>query len=298
MGGNMFVTDEIRQAVAEAEAFQVSSVYKDLMCLKVTNGGVKQDTFSKALAEINKFLASDDSGFYLNFYQKHSQSPLCSMPKGHPGACSSSYAKYFADQFANKIKDCDTTPGDDDILFKNRARRYFPVLVTKSQYTVLNAKHRWKANNVKLKAAIPAENAGTAFTVATAHFDFAAILMLQKGIETKGLPKEIEVALRSRAAEVVAAFASMGVYITDKNGNLCDAVLGITIEPEWYSVEDHRDPNQIQFGHVFPLTSSKFMTRGMNVIPITRRGNLIQSDNPLNEVHDFIKEAYEHTRPR
>jgi hypothetical protein len=219
------------------------------------------------------------------------------LPKGHTGKCYSSYGTFFSKRFENKIKDCETTPGDDDILFKNRARRYFPVQVTKNQYTVLNGLHKWKARNLKLKAAIPVENGGTMFTVATAHFDLAAILMLQKGIE-HNLPGDIESSLRARAAQLVADFAGMGIYITDKAGNLCDAVLGYTLEPEWYSIEDRTDPNQIQFGHVKPLSADKFMTRGLNVVPITRRGNLIQSDTHLDQVHLYIKDAYEHTRPR
>ena len=208
-----------------------------------------------------------------------------------------SYGNYFAKQFRNKIKDCDTTPGDDDILFKNRARRVFPIQVTKKHYTVLNNQHKWKANKVKLKAAIPLENGGTNFTVATAQLDFAAVLMLQKGI-IHSLPKEYEVFLKARANQIVEALNKIGVFIVDAQGYLCDAVLGVTIEPDWYFLDDLSDPNQIQFGHVLPVAGAKFMTRGLNVIPITRRGNSIQSDSPLNKVHDYIKEAYEHTRPR
>ena len=40
------------------------------------------------------------------------------------------------------------------------------------------------------------------------------------------------------------------------------------------------------------------MTRGGNVLPITRRGNLIQSDTPLSKVNEFIKDAAAHTSPR
>lgn len=293
----MFVTDDLRAAVNDAEAFFNESNYRHTICLKETRGGVKDSTFLEALARISKYITSEDSEFYLDFFQKHSRQGLCVMPKSHSGRCFSSYGSFFSKRFENKIKDCDKTPGDDDILFKNRAGRYFPVQVTKSQYTVLNGLHKWKASNVKLKAAIPAENGGTMFTVATAHYDFAAILMLQKGIEHK-LPVDVELALTKRAGEVVAEYAKQGIYITDKNGNLCDAVLGYTLEPEWYSIDDRTDPNQIQFGHVYPLCPNKFMTRGMNVIPITRRGNLIQSDTELNKVHQYIKDAYEHTSPR
>ncbi len=291
----MFVTDELKRAVTEAEEFQKNSEYKDLICLKPTNGGVKESTFKTALKAISPYCTKSDIEFYEHFYQKHS-SPLCVFPKGHSEKCSGSLNSFFDENFQLKLKDCDTTPGDDDILFKNRARRIFPVQVTKAQYTVLNAKYKWKGN-VALKAAIPAENAGTSFTIATSIFEFASILLLQKGI-SHSLPSKVHKFLYARAQEVAGKLAKRSIYIVDRDGYLCDAVLGCTLEPEWYGIEDKRDPYQIQFGHIDPLRGDRYMTRGMNVLPVTRRGNLIQSDTSLTRVHDFIKVAYEHTRPR
>lgn len=291
----MFVTEELRFAVADAEKFRQESIYNSLVCLKATTGGVKGKTFASALDRCSEYISEEDKEFYQNFFDNYSKS-LCVLPKGHSGKCTCSYSKFFSERFSKKIKDCDTTPGDSDTLFKNRTRRSFPIQVTKNQYTVLNAKYKWKGN-VLLKAATPAENAGTNFTIATAHFDFAAILLLQKGVEHK-LPEDVEYKLLDRAQDVVDEYAQQGINIVDADGQLCDPVLGYTLQPEWYGIEDKRDPNQIQFGHVNPLRSDKYMTRGLNILPITRRGNLIQSDTPLSEVHDFLKYAYEHTRPR
>ena len=121
--------------------------------------------------------------------------------------------------------------------------------------------------------------------------------MLQKDIEHK-LPEDIEEKLILRSPEIVKEFEEQNIYIVDKDGYLCDPVLGLTIEKKWYNIDDKRDPNQIQFGHVNPLQSDKYMTRGGNVLPITRRGNLIQSDTPLSKVNEFIKHAAAHTSPR
>ena len=292
----MFVTENLRSAVTEAREFEESGVYNDSVCLKECNGGVKESTFNKAIESIKEYASEDDIAFYKFFYSLFSK-PKCCLPKGHKGRCKSSYSSFFSDKYANKIKDCDTTPGDDDILFKNRARRVFPVQVNKEQYTELNAKYKWKGNNIKLRAGIPAENGGTNYTVATAHFDFAAILMLQKDIE-HNLPEDVEEKLTLRAQEIVKEFEDQNIYIVDQNGYLCDPVLGLTIESKWYNIDDKRDPNQIQFGHVNPLQPNKYMTRGGNVLPITRRGNLIQSDTPLSQVNEFIKRAAEHTTRR
>ena len=291
----MFVTEDLKTAVTEARQFEESGEYNDLICLKECAGGVKEDTFNKSIESIKEYASEDDIAFYKFFCSLFSK-PKCCLPKGHKGKCKSSYFSFFSKNIANKIKDCDTTPGDNDILFKNRARRVFPVQVNKEQYTKLNAKYKWKGN-VLLKAGIPVENAGTPYTIATAHFDFAAILMLQKDIEHK-LPEDIEEKLILRSHEIVKEFEEQNIYIVDKDGYLCDPVLGLTIEKKWYNIDDKRDPNQIQFGHVNPLQSDKYMTRGGNVLPITRRGNLIQSDTPLSKVNEFIKHAAAHTSPR
>lgn len=291
----MFVTEDLKSAVVDAQIFQQESEYGGQMCLSKVSGGVRYGTFETALNSCQEYITSGDKEFYLEFFEKYSQ-PLCVLPKGHSGPCVCTYSKFFSKKFANKIKDCDTTPGNDDILFMNRARRTFPIQVTKRNYTALNAKYRWKGN-VRLRAANPVENAGTNFTVATAHYDFAAILMLQKGIEHT-LPDEVKNVLLDRAQAIIEELSKQGVHIVDGEGVLCDPVLGCTIQPEWYETEGGSDPNQIQFGHINPLRSDKYMTRGMNVVPITRRGNLIQSDTPLSEVHEFIKHAYQHTYPR
>tara|TARA_B100001778_G_C18578268_1_gene626102 strand:- start:923 stop:1804 length:882 start_codon:yes stop_codon:yes gene_type:complete len=291
-----FVTEELRSAITEARQFEENEKYNDSVCMKECSGGVKESTFNKSLENIAEYASEDDIAFYKFVYSLFSK-PKCCLPKGHKGKCKSSYTSYFAKAFANKIKDCDTTPGDDDILFKNRARRTYPVQVTKENYTKLNAKYKWKGNNVKLKAGTPVENGGTPYTIATAHFDFAAILMLQKDIE-HNLPEDVEEKLKVRAKEIVKEFEDQQIYIVGKDGYLCDPVLGLTIEANWYNIDDKRDPNQIQFGHVNPLKSNKYMTRGGNVLPITRRGNLIQSDTPLSKVNEFIKDAAAHTSPR
>ena len=291
----MFVTEDLKSAVAEAQEFEKNEIYTESMCLKPTKGGVGVKTFEKAIESAKEYMTEEDISFYRDFYKKYS-APKCVLPKGHSGPCSCSYSKFFADKFAKKIKDCDTTPGDDDILFKNRARRIFPLQVNKKQYTVLNDLHKWKASNIKMKAGIPTEFGGTNFTIATAHFDFAAILLLQKGIEHK-LPEDIEYKLLERAQQIVEEFESQDIDIVDENGQLICPVLGCTIEPEWYETDD-KNPNQVQFGHVEPIRSDKYMTRGGNVVPITRNGNLAQSDKSIHETYADQESAVERRKAR
>ena len=171
--------------------------------LEIHQRWCESHTFEQALLSAKEYMTEEDVFFYKNFY-KHFSTPKCVLPKGHSDLVHV-LKKFFPEQYAKKIKDCDTTPGDDDILYKNRARRIFPIQVNKKQYTVLNDLHKWKASKIFMKAAIPTEFGGTNFTIATAHFDLAAILMLQKGIEHT-LPKDIEEKLLDRAQDIVVEF--------------------------------------------------------------------------------------------
>ena len=291
----MLITPQNRAAVAEAVDFQETSPYKDYICGKTCNGGVRQRTFSESISRLAQVdITAAESDFYDDFYKNHSGA-ICCLPKGHSGKCRSTLAGFFTDKFANKIKDCNTAPGADDVLFKNRCKRTFPVQITKRQESELRSEYNLK-QRVKLKAGIPLENAGTSFTVATAEFDFAALLLMQKGV-TFTMPADVHDKLLIHAFRLVKEYHKRGIYIA-KDGYLCDPILGDILEPEWYTIDDDRSPYQIQFGHVTPLSDSKYMTRGGNILPLTRRSNLIQSDTPLDEIAPILKQAYLHTNPR
>ena len=216
----MFVTEDLKSAVAEAHRFENEDIiYHESMCLKPTSGGVQENTFIEALQAVKKYMSEEDIAFYRDCFNKNRKS-RCVLPKGHKGRCRCTYEPFFADKFAKKIHDCIQAAGNSDILFKNRSHRAFPIQVTKEQYTVLNELYKWKASNVKLKAAMPTEFGSTSFIVATAIFDFTATLMLQKGIEHK-LPEDIEYKLLDRAQDIVVEFKEQGIRIVDENGHLC-----------------------------------------------------------------------------
>jgi len=67
----MFVTEDLKSAVAEAEKFQEESVYSELMCLKPIKGGVGLKTFETALDRAKKYMTEGDVAFYRNFYKTY-----------------------------------------------------------------------------------------------------------------------------------------------------------------------------------------------------------------------------------
>ena len=187
------------------------------MCLKSTKGGVKVHTFEQALLSAKEYMTEEDVFFYKNFY-KHFSTPKCVLPKDILDLVHVLIGSSSLNNMLRRLKIVILHLAM--MIFSLRiAHGAFFLQVNKKQYTVLNALHKWKASKIKMKAAIPTEFGGTNFTIATAHFDLAAILMLQKGIEHT-LPKDIEEKLLDRAQDIVVEFMEQGITIVDADGNL------------------------------------------------------------------------------
>ena len=102
----MFVNEDLKTAVAEAEEFEKNSKYKDLICGKYVKGtGVQPKTFAEKLERLKPYLSEEDIVYYRNFYDKHSTG-VCCLPKGHSGPCMNRMDSFIEKPFQNKIKDC------------------------------------------------------------------------------------------------------------------------------------------------------------------------------------------------
>ena len=77
----MFVTEDLKSAVAEAQEFENNEIYTESMCLKPTKGGVGVKTFEKAIESAKEYMTEEDIAFYREFFTKYS-APKCVLPKG------------------------------------------------------------------------------------------------------------------------------------------------------------------------------------------------------------------------
>jgi hypothetical protein len=300
------LTKENFEARKDAEEFHKDEYYNKNVCLKpISRGGIKKKTFDDSIKRLKNEIShmTDDDVFFFEKIYNEDKTSLCCLPKNHEGKCMLNYDDYFSDRFHNKLNDCKQAPGGDDIIFKNRIGRSFPVQLSKKNQKSLKSKYNLKKNGVKTKSCIPIENASTPFMIATVFFDFASLLLKIQGIENhiKNIPHGIKQLLENHADYLVKYYYDNGVCIL-KDEFLCCPVMGVILDPEWFSKDDDEDsdksPNQIQFGHVIPICDNKYMTRGRNILPITRRGNAIQSDSPLMDVHIFVNQSAEHLTPR
>jgi hypothetical protein len=182
-------------------------------------------------------------------------------------------------------------PGDDDIIYKNRISRIFPIQISNSKEFELKNTFHLKSRGVKLKSAIAIKNSSTPFLVATAEIDIASFI-LQIDSENR-IPTEIKTFLNEHYKNLVEHYKNQDIFITNRENNLCCPVYGHTILP------DHFDKNsggyQVQFGHVEPVSNNRYMTRGKNIVLISRNGNLMQTDDSLRDIRHKSKTVYEHT---
>jgi hypothetical protein len=290
----MILTSDNYNAINESVEFENNSFYKDLICgREISKGGPKLSTIMSSLIQLRKIgLTDEEYNFFMDRYNNHSK-PICCLPKNHDGTCQMKYENFISEKYHIKTKDSYTGPGDDDIIFKNRYGRTYPIQISNSQESILKRNYDLKNSNLKLKAAIPIKQASTPFMVASSQMDICAFI---NKIEKQNFPKYLSDFMDDHFNTLKTYFEKNNIYITDDDGDLCCPVMGVKILPNY--INENAGDNQIQFGHVESIRNDRYMTRGMNVIFITRRGNLIQSDDSLFQIRETIERCYNHTKIR
>jgi len=287
-----WITQNVQEAIDNADATEVDGVlqginYKEHMCCKKISSSYRSDVLTKSLQNGRPYgLSFQDEKRYKSLANKWDYS-VCCLPKGHAGRCEKNYASFFADRYSVKFGDCLQAPGADDIIFKNRTRRTYPVIVERAQESRIRQKYNMKSK-AKTKAAIPSEQASSPFLCATAAFDFAGLLTLQ--YDPAGVYGKYELdpctmqAIKVHGKRLIKAYKdNYNMHIVDGDGFLCDPFTLKKHLPEYWTSVDRKSPHQIQFGHIAPIKANKFMTRGMNVFPLTRETNIRQGDRSFSE---------------
>ena len=63
------ITDENKRAIAEAQEFEKTSKYNDLVCMKTLKGGVLKKTFEQALEKIKEIGTDQDVEFFKTMFE-------------------------------------------------------------------------------------------------------------------------------------------------------------------------------------------------------------------------------------
>lgn len=210
-----------------------------------------------------------------------------------------------------------TTPGNDGIIYKNRHDRGFPIVVSSANERLIKEYERTLAaagaaaaagTVSKRSCAIPLCERSTPLMMATAYIDFMSYLLNIQGIDEYLTPdenlsaqeKEMIVFLQNTHKSFLDTFyrgynrriftaTCHGDGTGETGGFTRCAVRMYTFTPRDF-VDTTRDSrfdisqNDIQIGHIVSRSDSEYTIRGLNVLFMSRRGNLIiGEENYLEE---------------
>jgi hypothetical protein len=207
---------------------------------------------------------------------------LCVKPKGHAGPCSHYLHDIFTENNEKIAKLIGSvrlaiysTPGNDDYVFKNRASRLFGIALTSNQASQIRDK------NEKKKCAIPKKDMSNPTFLAQAYLDWFVFVCSIRDIQDyiNFDAPEYQMILthkqmliqyyRSFNREIFSAEGFTQCVITRKECALSDFA-----DPDRDNRKDIKDTD-IQLGHNKPRSDNFISIRGFNLLPMSRRGNLI-----------------------
>ena len=311
-----YITNELYEAHEEFQEWlssEIGKYYQDVVCLKPVSGQQKAsiETTFRQFREMPGAIERDIEEFKrINADMTQAR---CCLPKGHHGKCKRSPSSFFetSNSLDTLIKQCHTSEGDGGI-FTNRGSRNTILIAPGSITSGQSGLEKGKVNSILLaqrkvdiannllpppKKDDPAnisgpiqvlERAGHPIGIACAAYDGLAFLTAVKGIIYKPefdeyFPTSILTsAIHHHLQKLIIYFATqpkLCVDIVDSSGYLCDIFDDeILLTQKLCSIK-----HAVHFGHARPVQSNRFMTRGHNILLLTKDTNQSISSASLEE---------------
>ena len=280
------------------EIYESNQHYTNLMCMKDTKSGPKHDEKSnKYIENINKMSGRENLKY------------KCVLPLGHTGECCHKFGSLFKKNDITKklVSSIDlaiySTPGNDEYVYKNRSSRLYENAISTQEGKKIRDK------KVKKNCAIPLKDASSPILLAQAYLDWLTFIVNIEDIsihlnleeEEEGPNINILEMIRKNKEYLVSVFTNLDRAIFDSSSG--DSICVIT--RNIIKLSDMSDPtrdnrvnisnNDIQLGHNHPRSDDCVSIRGENLLPMSRRGNLIigeerfTQDIWINELTQIIR---------
>jgi hypothetical protein len=262
---------------------EIQDHYENCMCLKVTSFGPDNDKAESC----NHYLSES-----AKLPNRESQKHLCVLPKGHTGKCKHKFTQLFkkTDQAKKLLSSIDlaiySTPGNDDYVHPNRASRLHANVLSSAEAKKIRDK------TVKKKCAIPLKDATSPLLLAQAALDWLVILLGVPGVKEElhedAASEQWQTYLQSHKAFLKNYYDSFKRVIFDEEGHTicCITRHKLTLEDVADMGRDVRvdiRDTDLQMGHNIPRSDEYITIRGCNLLPMTRRGNLIIGEKKFTE---------------
>ncbi len=295
--------DDFRTAMVHAVGWGNTQIknYKNKFCLKELKKSVQEKTINSSLDRLILSCQEKDINVTIADIKKvvnnMDYKSRCCLPKNHKGACLKTlpWGKVLSKSKKSYLTQLDwvyNTPGNNDFIFKNRSSRLFPIKLSDT------VEKKIRDKNIKRKCAIPLKDGSSPLMAVTCYIDLCSYLLRTDGfwnllnfkethIKKIDIKNMFNFYKKDHFKYISNKFLESNRKISKKTDKtvLCCPVRGSTIKIEDL-VRDIKDDLSIQFGHVIPRSNTQMMTRGQNVVLMTRRGNLLIGD------HNFLSDTW------
>lgn len=252
--------------------------YNSLLCLKYIGSSPK-------ITLVEKEYCKD---LHIDFSYRKEYKKCCVLPKDHYGKCKFNYNNIFIKNDITKklLSSIDlaiyNTPGNDCYVYKNRASRLFEIALSNNDEKIIRNKE------IKKKCAIPLKDSSSPKLLAFAYLDWMTFIFNIKDINQylnisyKNIQKIIEI----NKNNLIKFYHNRKIF--DDDGNTICVILQKTLLLKNFSDidRDNRvdiDKYDVQLGHSYPRSDFMVSIRNKNLLPMTRNGNLILSDNIFSD---------------
>lgn len=233
---------------------------------------------------------------------KRNLTKVCVLQKDHKGPCKENYNRIFkkfnedtqewkvVDRLSKSIKQAIyDTPGNDYYVFKNRASRLYPYALTIEQARTIRDK------TVKKVCAIPKRDASTPLYLAESYLDWATFMFNIHDIgdlinndvyESSGIKALVQL----NKDHLIQHYKALGRDVFDKDGHSICVVTKrkinlVDVADPTRDIRTHPCDNDIQLGHNIPRSDEYITIKGCNLLPMSRRGNMIVGERTFTEKH-------------
>ncbi len=250
---NSYCLKEIKSKKSE-NVFE-TSINSLIKCCKLKNIEISYD-------KLKKFLELFDTNF------------LCILQKNHSGKC----CKKF--NIKSLIDFIFSTPGNNDFIFKNRSSRLHSIKISD------NIEKKLRNKNEKFKCAIPLKDASTPLMIATAYIDLISCFFNIKDINKEIKFEDTFNFYKINHFNFLTNYYSLfNRKIKNNEGYLCCPITGNIILIEFLKLQIDNE-NSLNLGHIEPRNNKYFTIRGLNILLMSRYGNLILGN------HNFIENTW------
>jgi hypothetical protein len=252
--------------------------YEENMCLKKKSNKTKITN--------SKYISDELKKSMNNYNYKE-----CVLPKGHVGKCYININNIFKKNKTTKklIGSMENaiyvTPGNDDYVYKNRSSRLYPYCLTSEQEKKIREK------SIKKKCAIPKKDASTPRYLAEAYIDWMTFIInipdIQEHIDIdKYKESGIKDVLEKNKQHLIKFYNNRKIFDDDGNSICVITRAKIKLDDVADISRDNRvciKDTDVQLGHNIPRSDEYITIKGCNLLPMSRKGNLLIGENIFTE---------------